>query len=358
MRKLEGLSVLDLTQFLPGPICTQFLAEHGARVIKIESPNGDPARLAAPFENETSIWFANSNRCKEFETIDLKSEAGKSRLTELISQSDVLVEGFKPGTMAKLGFDYHKASIINPRLVYCSISAFGQNGPLSTHPAHDMAVQAFTGFLSLNDDRDGNIAVPGVPSADLAAGMTALSAILMGIIGREKTGKGDYIDCSMYESLMTWSVHLIGNAIKGGEPPQSKFQRSVGGAAFYNCYKTSDNKYIALAGREAKFARNFLEIVERLDLYEIAISENPEDQKAVINYFDVLFSTKSQIEWLELLERSEIAFAPVLDFRDAINHEHAKHCGLVRQKYGNHYLSSAIKFLSENSAHLEEKQST
>lgn len=155
MGKLSGITVIDLSQFLPGPMLSVMMADQGAKVIKIEPPAGDPARVMAPFEQGQSVWFRNLNRGKLSEVLDLKSDAGRARLTELISTADVFVEGFRPGVMARLGFDYAAVSALNPRIVYCSVSAFGQSGPLAHHPAHDLAVQALSGFLSVNDGPDG-----------------------------------------------------------------------------------------------------------------------------------------------------------------------------------------------------------
>ncbi|WP_373487399.1 CaiB/BaiF CoA transferase family protein, partial [Blastomonas sp.] len=188
MGKLSGLTVVDLTQFLPGPMMTLMMADQGARVIKVEPASGDPTRSQAPYEEGHSTWFANLNRGKESVVLDLKSEVGKARLASLVRRADVFVEGFRPGVMQRLGFDWPSVRALNPRVIYCSISAFGQEGALAHHPAHDMAVQALSGFLSVNDGPDGTPVVPGAPAADMAAGLTALSAVLMALIGRERTG--------------------------------------------------------------------------------------------------------------------------------------------------------------------------
>ena len=222
MGKLTGIRVVDLTQFFPGPMLTVMMADQGAEVIKVEPPGGDPVRAMAPFAGDHSVWFANLNRGKASVTLDLKSDAGRAALTDLITTADVFVEGFRPGVMARLGFDYAAVRAINPRIVYASISAFGQSGPLAHHPAHDMAVQALAGFLSVNDGPDGTPVVPGAPSADMAAGLTALSAILMALIGREKTGEGDYVDIAMFDAMLPWCVHTAGGAIAGGDCPRPR----------------------------------------------------------------------------------------------------------------------------------------
>jgi crotonobetainyl-CoA:carnitine CoA-transferase CaiB-like acyl-CoA transferase len=352
MGKLSGITVVDLTQFLPGPMMTVMMADQGAEVIKVEPPAGDPAREQAPFDTygdaEQSVWFANLNRGKRSVVLDLKSEAGKARLGELIATADVLVEGFRPGVMARLGFDYAAARAINPAIIYCSISAFGQHGALAHHPAHDMAVQALAGFLSVNDGPDGTPVVPGAPSADLAAGLTALSAVLMALIGRERTGEGAYIDCAMFDSLLPWCVHTAGSAIAGGDAPRSASQRSLGGAAFYQVYQTADGRHVVLGGREIKFARNLLEALGRPDL--LAIAEAPAgDQGALIAFLRDTFKTRSRDEWVQWFADKDVAFAPVLDFREALDEPHIAERRLwVEADDGGHHIAPAIRFEGED----------
>ena len=208
MAKLSGVTVVDLTQFLPGPMMTMMMADQGAEVVKIEPPAGDPARVQAPFEGGQSVWFRNLNRGKQSVALDLKSAAGRATLWDLIDRADVFVEGFRPGVIARLGFGYDAVAARNPAIVYCSISAFGQAGPLAHHPAHDLAVQALSGFLSVNDGVDGMPVVPGVPSADMAAGLTALAGVLMALLGRATSGSGAYLDIAMFDSLLPWSAHV------------------------------------------------------------------------------------------------------------------------------------------------------
>ncbi len=346
MGKLSGITVVDLTQFLPGPMMTVMMADHGARVIKIEPVGGEPVRTQAPFENGQSVWFANLNRGKESRQLDLKSEAGKAELRDLIATADVFVEGFRPGVMARLGFDYPAVKALNPRVVYCSISAFGQHGALAHHPAHDMAVQALAGFLSVNDGPDGTPVVPGAPSADLAAGTTALAGVLMALLGRESTGEGDYLDIAMFDSLLPWCAHTAGSAIAGGEAPVSSAQRSLGGAGFYQVYATADGKHVVLGGREIKFARNLLGALGREDLLANAEAEAGQ-QEPLIAYLRQTFATKTRAEWVEWFADKDVAFAPVLDFREALDEPHVAERGLLVEADGRHHIASPIRFAGE-----------
>ena len=347
MGKLSGITVVDLTQFLPGPMMTVMMSDHGARVIKVEPKAGDPARSMQPMEAGHSVWFANLNRGKESVVLDLKSDEGKEALIDLCREADVFVEGFRPGVMKRLGFDYDSVKAIKPDIVYCSISAFGQEGALSHHPAHDMAVQALAGFLAVNDGPDGTPVVPGAPSADMAAGLTALSAVLMALVGRERAGEGAYIDCGMFDSLLPWCAHTAGNAIAGGESPVSSRQRSLGGAGFYQVYRTADGKHVSLGGREIKFARNLLTALGREDLISHAEREAGE-QDELIAFLRETFALKSRDEWVEWFADKDVAFAPVLNFREALDEPHIAERGiLVETEDGAHHIASPIRFAGE-----------
>ena len=208
--KLEGLKVLDLSLFLPGPHLTMMMADHGADVIKIEPPQGEPVRSVGLRQNGHSVWFRNTHRNKRCITLNLKMAEARTAFLALARDADVIVEAFRPGIVDRLGVGYAAVSAINPRIVYCSISAFGQHGPLSQSPAHDLAVQAEAGLLSVNLGADGQPAMPGLPAADMAASLMALSGILMALLRREQTGRGDYLDIAMYDSLLAWTPNVMG----------------------------------------------------------------------------------------------------------------------------------------------------
>ena len=352
MGKLDGITVLDLSLFLPGPMATMMMADQGAEVIKIEPSAGDPARAMLPEEAGQSVWFRNLNRGKRSVVLDLKSEDGKARLGAMIETADVFVEGFRPGVMRRLGFDYETVAAINPRIVYCSISAFGQEGVLAGHPAHDLAVQALSGLLAVNDGADGLPVVPGVPAADMAAGLSALSAILMALIGRETSGRGDYVDLTMFEALLPWCAHIAGDAIAGGEPPISLAQRSLGGAAFYNVYRTADGRHIVLGAREMKFVRNLLEALDRPDLIPLGEKEAGQDQLPLRDFLAETFATRTRDEWTAWFDDKDVAFSPVLNLREALDSELVAERGLLVEASGAHQIAPAIRFRNEPPAPL------
>ena len=346
MGKLDGITVVDLTQFLPGPMLSVMMADHGARVFKIEPPGGEPVRAQGPFENGQSVWFTQLNRGKHSHVLDLKSAEGKTALTALIAEADVVLEGFRPGVMARLGFDYEAVRAINPAIVYCSITAFGQHGELAHHPAHDLAVQALAGFLAVNDGLGGAPVVPGVASSDMAAGLTALSGVLMALLARERTGQGDYLDIAMFDSLLPWCAHTASAAIAGGPAPRSGQQRSLGGAAFYQVYRTSDDRYVALGGREIKFAVNLLTALGRADLIPLAEAAAGQ-QDVLIDFLRNTFAERSRDDWTAWMADKDVAFAPVLDFREAFDAPHVAQRGLIRTANGRHHIAPPIRFASD-----------
>lgn len=343
MGKLSGITVVDLTQYLPGPMMTLMMADQGAEVIKIEPPAGDPARAQTPFEAGQSVWFRNLNRGKASRALDLKSEAGRAALWALIDRADVFVEGFRPGAVERLGFGYAAVAARNPRIIYCSVSAFGQTGALAGHPAHDLAVQALSGFLSVNDGPDGQPVVPAAPSADMAAGLTALSGVLMALIGRERTGRGDYLDIAMFDALLPWCAHVAGDAIAGGAAPRSSSQRSLGGAAFYQVYATADGRHVALGGREPKFVYTLLTALARPDL--IPLGDAPAgDQDVLIAFLRATLAGRTRDDWVAWFADKDVAFSSVLDFREALDQPHVAERGLLVESGGAHQLAPAIRF--------------
>ena len=186
--KLEGVKVLDLSMFLPGPHLTMMMADHGANVIRVEPPEGEPTRHIGARQGDSSVWFANTHRHKRSVVINLKQPSGVQALLRLAAAADVVIEAFRPGVVDRLGVGPAAVRALNPRVVYCSISAFGQSGPLARRVAHDLSVQAETGVVGLTRGADGQPTLPGLAAADMAASLMALSGILMALLRREKTG--------------------------------------------------------------------------------------------------------------------------------------------------------------------------
>ncbi|HVZ70174.1 MAG TPA: CoA transferase [Rhizomicrobium sp.] len=350
--KLEGIRVLDLSQFLPGPHLTMTMADHGADVIMVEPRNGvgEPVRkMGARMADGTSVWFRNIARGKRSIALDLKDPAGKRKFLDLANEADVIVEAFRPGVVKRLGIDYAAIAANNPRIVYCSISAFGQNGPYRDKPSHDLGVQALAGTLDLSRGlSDNKPNMPNLVAADMASSLTALSAILMALLAREKTGRGDYIDIAMYDSLIAWTPNITGPVFAQGKAPVPHEMRNYGGQAMNRIYETKDGQYIVLAGSEAKFCENLLRALNRLDFLDIAKGEPGPSQKPLIDFFTEIFKSRTRAEWETFLQRIDLCWAPVRSLKDGFDDSNTAVRGmLLRDAQENPHIGPAIKFESE-----------
>ena len=350
--KLEGIRVLDLSQFLPGPHLTMTMADHGADVIMVEPKNGtgEPVRaMGARAGDGTAVWFRNIARGKRSITLDLKNAQDKEKFLNLACDADVVVEAFRPGVVQRLGIDYATIAARNPRVVYCSISAFGQNGPYRDKPSHDLGVQALAGTLDLSRGlADNKPNMPNLVAADMASSLTALSAILMALLACEKTGKGDYIDIAMYDSLIAWTPNITGPVFAQGIAPEPHQMRNYGGQAMNRIYETKDAQYIVLAGSEAKFSENLLRALGRPDFLDIAKGEPGQAQKPLTDFFTEIFRSKTRVEWETFLEPIDLCWAPVRSLKDGFEDSNsaARHM-LLRDAQGNPHIGPAIKFESD-----------
>jgi crotonobetainyl-CoA:carnitine CoA-transferase CaiB-like acyl-CoA transferase len=346
--KLDGLRVLDLSLFLPGPHLTMMMADHGADVIKVEPPQGEPVREVGLKQNGHSVWFRNTHRNKRCIVLNLKQPAAREVLLKLVQSADVFVEAFRPGVAARLGFGPDALTALNPRLVYCSISAFGQIGPLAQRPAHDLAVQAEAGLVSVNLGPDKHPAMPGVPSADMAASLMALSGILMALLRRERTGRGDVLDIAMYDSLLAWTPNVMGPPFAQGRAPIAKDERSWGGSSFYGIYASADGRHLTLGGGEHKFVESLLHALQRPDLIAIALQPPGPAHEPVRAFLREAFAQRTLTEWTDFLAPLEIAWAPVRTLHEAVTSDNARARGMVVEvPAGQPHLGLPIKFRNE-----------
>ncbi|WP_371189420.1 CaiB/BaiF CoA transferase family protein [Thalassotalea maritima] len=346
--KLNGIRVLDLSMFLPGPHLTMMMADHGADVIALEPPTGEPVRQVGLTQGEHSVWFRNIFRGKKSINLNLKQQAGKEALLALIKEVDVIVEAFRPGVVQRLGIDYDTVNEINPRIVYCSISAYGQTGDKRLQPAHDLSIQADSGAVFLNQGQDGQPAQPAMPVADMAGSLMALSGILMALYRCQQTGRGDYIDISMQDSLLAWYANVMGPPFAEKRSPVPRHERSWGGAAMYNIYKTLDEKYLTLGGSEAKFAHNLLNKFERLDLYHYSTLPPGPEQLPLKQFFDETFAAQPMSYWHDFMADIDVCWSPVRDLYDAICESHLQQRNMIlRDEQGNQHLGVPIKFQQE-----------
>ncbi|NIA19137.1 MAG: CoA transferase [Xanthomonadaceae bacterium] len=320
---LKDLRVLDLSRLLPGPFCSMVLADHGARILKLEAPGeGDYIRSWEPKVDNYSALFLAVNRNKKSLTLDLKTELGQEIFFRLVREYDVVLESFRPGVMSRLGIDYHKAKKVNEKIIYCSITGYGQFGPEAQKAGHDLNYLAESGILHTSGCADGQPVVPGIQVADIGGGaLYAVNAILMAYIAVQRGETGAHLDISMTDGLVSMFSLLSAYFFAQGRDPGPNETTFNGGQADYQVYETSDNHYMALGALEEKFWHNFCEAIDRPDL----IGRQQGDGKAqgqLIQELKDIFSRRTINEWQVLLEGKNTCCEPVVSFGDVAANEH------------------------------------
>jgi len=315
---LHGIRVLDLSQLLPGSLCSQMLADLGADVIKIENPGrGDSFRYVSPLVKTQSSYFHIANRNKRGMSLNLKTPEGLAVLKRMAKDADVLLENFRPGALGKMGLDYSALKTINPRLIYCSLTSFGQDGPYRDRAAHDLDVMSLSGILDLLGVKGHQPIVPVVQFAGVSASLHAMIGILTALFMRERTGAGQQVDTSLLDSLTPFLSLIMAQYMTDGQLPRRGEAHLGGGAVNYNVYQTKDGKYLSLGCVEEKFWKGFCEAIGREDLIA-AWSVPAAEQGEIIAKVRSIFAEKTRAEWVAILEPFEICFAPVNNLEEAL----------------------------------------
>ncbi len=321
---LQGTRVVDLSRLLPGPYLTQLLADLGAEVIKVETPlAGDYARMAPP-ETGLAGLFPAVNAGKKSLAVNYRKPQGREILHRLVAEADVFVEGFRPGAVRRWGLDYATLREINPRLVYVSLSGYGQTGPYRDRAGHDLNYQAIGGSLGLNGAPGGPPIPPSIPLADLGGATFAAIAVLAALIGRERSGEGMYLDMALADAVVAWMAPLAGGPFfaEGIRPERGKMPLA-GGLPCFNVYETADGRYVSLAPVEPHLWGNFCRAVGRPQW-----QQRQWDAK-LIPEVAALFRERTLAEWLALAQTTEMALEPVLDYEETLRHPQIRHRGLV-----------------------------
>jgi len=326
---LEGLKVLDLTRLLPGGYCTLLLADMGADVLKVEDPfGGDYMRWFPPKVNEESAYFLAVNRNKKSMKLNLKHERGKEIFKELAKHYDVLVEGFRPGVMDRLGLGYEEISNINPRIIYGSLSGYGQDGPYSQRAGHDINYIGIAGILGITGFADRPPVLPGVPMADFGGGgMLAALGIMMALYHRKRSGKGQYVDISMMDGVASWMANIAAKHFVSNDPHNRGEVDLAGGFVCYGCYETKDGQYLSVGALEPKFWANFCRLIEREDLVDIQVDKD-EDGKLKEEVAGI-FKSKTMGEWLALLDGEDTCIEKINTVAEAVKDPQMLHREMV-----------------------------
>ena len=326
---LSGLRVLDLTRLLPGGYATLLLADMGADVLKVEEPGkGDYIRWTPPVVGEFSAAHIALNRNKRSMTLNLKSDEGRALFLDLVKDYDVVVESFRPGVMERLGVGWGTLSELEPRLVYCAISGYGQDGPRSQVAGHDVNYIGYAGVLGINGEEGRRPVIPGVQIGDLAGGgMAAAIAILAALHRRALTGTGDFCDISMMDGATSWlTIHAASYVATKAEPERERMHLS--GA--YPCYRvyTAADGYLSVGALEPQFWAGLCAAIDRHDLLDDAFAMG-ERRDEVIAQLDALFATRTRAEWMERLADLDVCVGPVNGFGEVLADPQARARSMV-----------------------------
>lgn len=330
--RLDGIRVLDLSRLLPGPYATQLLADAGADVVKVEDTDaGDYARVMPPYTDDgTGVIFDAVNRGKRSVALDLKREAGREAFMRLAETADVVFEQFRPGVVDRLGVDYESVVEHNDDVIYCSLSGFGQNGPEADRVGHDLNYVGMAGLLDLTrEDDDARPQIPGYPIGDMAGGLFAAFSIVSALLSRElgNTG-GERIDVAMTDVVASFSQAVAHDALTG-EDPRPGGTPLTGEFPWYDVYETADGEYVTLAALEPKFWTAFCEAVERPDLVDEHMTDDPAARTALREELAEIFVRRTREEWEATLGDVDAMVAPVRRLGELLDSEYAAARSLV-----------------------------
>lgn len=332
---LDSITILDLTRYLAGPYCSMILGDLGAEVVKIERPKtGDGSRQwGPPFIHGESAYFLSINRNKKSVTINLRTEKGCEIVRKMASTYDVLIENYRPGIVQKLGLDYETLSKINPQLIYCSISGFGQTGPYREKPSYDIVGQAMGGLMSLTGEENRPPVKIGVAISDIFAGMYAAIGILSALITRKQTGQGQMIDVSLLDGLVSILSHQAGNYLVSGVDP-----KRLGSAhptiVPYQAFQAADSYFVIAVGNDALW-RRFCQGVNLSELMtDPRFATNPDRVKnrdELTQILNTFFQKKTAQEWLSLIEKAGVPCGPVLQLSEVFTDPQVLHRKMVEE---------------------------
>ena len=324
MKALEGIRVLDLTRALAGPFCTLMLGDYGADVIKIEIPeSGDDTRTwGPPFIGSESAYFLSINRNKRSLTLNFKDDKAKEIFLKLAKDADVIVENFTPGVMERFGLGYEAIKQVNPGIVFCSVSGFGQTGPYRSRPAYDQIMQGISGLMSITGEPDGEPQKVGIAVADIGAGMWAAFAVMAAIHNRSHEGEGQYIDISMMDAQVAWLTYQAANYFANGTPPK-RLGAAHPNLVPYQAFMCQDNKYLNLAVGSERIWERFCEGMEMPELQENpdyrTNVERAQNRSKIVPYLQEVFIKAPVAHWVEKLQAVSVPCGPINDLEDVFS---------------------------------------
>lgn len=320
---LKGVRIIDFSNYLPGPYGTMRLADMGAEVIKVEPPNGDPARTASD-----GLVFRANNRNKKSMSLNLKDEEDVKRAQDLITKADVVIESFRPGVMERLGLSYEQVKIIKPDIIYCAITGYGQTSSMNHLGSHDLNYMALSGVLSQLKDEAGVPFHPTITFADLLGGIVISEKVIAALLQKEKIGKGTFIDLSLTDAMVSiMNTHVLIEQQTGN--PYGVFELS-GQVISYAIYETKDHRFVSIGALEPKFWRNFCKAINKEDWITAHMSKTKEANE-VFKQLKALFKSRTLDEWTTFGLEVDCCLAPVLETGELIEANYFKEKGLIFQ---------------------------
>ncbi len=317
---LSDIKVLDFSTLLPGPLASLFLSEMGAEVIKVERLKfGDEMRRKTPEIDGINVSFAILNRGKKSIEINLKNDLQNKKLKKLIKEVDIVLEQFRPGVMKRLGLDYDSIKLINPKIIYVSITGYGQEGPKSNFAGHDLNYIGDTGLLSLSMGKEDNTVVPPALIADIGAGSyPAIMNILLALRKRDLNKEGSYIDISMTDGLFTFMFWALGKGFSKNEWSQNSDYYLSGGSPRYNIYETKDKRYLAVAPIEDRFWNKFCEVID----LDITYKGQKKTDQEIIEKVTSIIKTKTSSYWDKIFQKADCCCTVVKSLKEAVGDDH------------------------------------
>ncbi len=321
MSALKGLRILDFSGLLPAPYGTRILADMGANVLRVEAPTRpDMVRVMPPFDNQgLSAAHGALNRNKDSIVVDLKTPEGVEIIKKLIETYDIVVEQFRPSVMSRLGLGYEDLKKINPRLIYCAVTGYGQQGVYKNRAGHDLNYLAIAGILDYTGRKNtGPIPLP-IQAADVTGGLYAVTGILAAVIHRQQTGEGQFIDISLTDAAFSLQALTAPAALMADHQPKPETD-TLNGGTFYDCYQTADGRYLSIGGLEPQFFMAFAHAIERPDLISLSIRHDVEAVTIVKTAITEAIAKKTFDEWQAIFAPIEACVEPVLSFAEACQH--------------------------------------
>ncbi len=331
---LSSLKILDFSTLLPGPFATMLLADLGADVLRVEAPGRpDLVRAMPPFDGDTSAWHAVLNRSKRSLALNLKQPGAVEVVKRLVAAEgggyDIVLEQFRPGVMARLGIVYPALRAVNPNVIFCSVSGFGQTGPYQAHASHDNTIMALSGIMSYTGHRTCGPVALGVQVADMGGGsFGAILGILAAVIQRLQTGEGQRVDVSMLDMALAWQAHLASQYLVGGETPDRE-QMPLNGGAVYDYYETQDGRFLSVGSLEPKFWQGFCAAIGRPDLVGPGLQADWAIQQQVKGEVRAVIAQKTLAEWTAVFDPLDVCVEPVLTVPEALQHPQVQARGMV-----------------------------